>query len=166
MKKEINLYGANYFIYDNGLLQNVKTNKFLKPYKSSGGYLYIKIVKNKRHHHIRLHRLVALAFIPNPDNLPCVNHKDGNKENNCVDNLEWCSYSDNIKHGYKNNLFKNPTFSPTRVIQYDLEGNFIKTWNSIKDIEKKFGVSHTAIRFCCLNKIKTCAGYIWKYADK
>ena len=166
MKKKISLYQNKYFIYDNGKIQNIKTKNFLKPYKSTNGYLYIKIVRDKKHHHIKIHRIVADAFIPNPYNLPQVNHKDGNKLNNNVNNLEWCSCSQNIKHGFDNNLYKKRPALPRKINQYDLKGNFIKTWDKIKDIEKEYSVSHTAIRFCCLEKIKTCKSYIWRYADE
>ena len=124
--KEINLYNRKYYVSNLGFIKN-KHDKILKPYYSSGNYGYIKIVDNKRHHHIRIHRIVAETFIPNPENKPCVNHIDGNKHNNNVSNLEWCSYSENMKHGFKNNLYKPRPAIPTKINQYDLQGNFIKT---------------------------------------
>ena len=169
LKKEMDLFGTKYYVYENGDIRNVKTKNMLKPYRSSGGYLYFIIGRNngKRRHHIRVHRLVAQAFIPNPNKYKCVNHIDGNKLNNNVKNLEWCSHSYNVKHAIDKGLMKPRNgHITTKVNQYDLEGNFIKTWNSISAIEKKYNVSHTAIRFCCLNKIKTCKGYIWRYAEK
>lgn len=167
-KKKVNLFGSEYYVYKNGDIKNAKSKRKLKPYLSSGNYLYIIVATNKgkRKHHIRVHRLVAKAFIPNPNNYKCVNHIDGNKLNNNVDNLEWCDYSQNIKHAYNNGLMKSGGKTKTKVNQYDLNGKFIKTWNSMSEIEKEFNVSHSAIRFCCLNKIKTCKGYIWRYADK
>ena len=168
LKKKVNLFGTEYYVYENGDIENANNNNKLKPYPSSGGYLYIIISRNngKRRHHIRVHRLVAQAFIPNPNKYKCVNHIDGNKLNNNANNLEWCTHSQNIKHGFKNNLYKSRGSIPTKVNQYDLNGNFVKCWDKIKDIEKEYKVSHTAIRFCCLNKIKTCKGYIWRYAKK
>lgn len=164
--KEINLYGTEYLINNMGVIKNKKRDKILKPYISSGGYEYIKILKQHRHYHIRIHRLVAQTFIPNPNNLPQVNHIDGNKLNNNVENLEWVSCSQNVVHGFKNGLYNIKRINKTKVNQYDLQGNFIKTWDSISEIEKEYNVTHTAIRFCCLNKIKTCKGYIWRYANK
>lgn len=163
--KEVNLFGKQYFISNLGFIKN-KHNKILKPYLSSGEYKYICIHEKKHTHHIRIHRIVAQAFIPNPQKLSCVNHKDGNKQNNCVKNLEWVNYSQNVKHGFESGLYQVRKIKATRINQYDLQGNFIKTWDSMRKVEKQYNVSHTALRFCCLNKIKSCAGYIWRYADK
>ena len=163
--KIINLYGNEYLINKYGDILSLKTYKFLKKTKSNGGYLYVTI-KGIHTYHLKVHRLVAETFIANSNNLSCVNHKDGNKLNNCVDNLEWCTYSHNMKHAFKNNLINANRPKKTKVFQYDLNGNFIKQWDCIRDVEKEFKVSHTAIRFCCLGKNKTCRGYIWKYANE
>lgn len=80
-------------------------SKKLKPILHNTGYLYVTLNGKQ----LAVHRLVAQAFLPNPNNLPQVNHKDGNKKNNCVDNLEWCSCSENMKHAFKNNLLNTKT---------------------------------------------------------
>lgn len=162
--KKVNLYGKEYFVSNTGIIKN-KYNKILKPYLSSGNYGYIIVRENSHNHHIRIHKLVAQTFIPNPDNLPQINHIDGNKLNNAISNLEWITCSENIKHAINNNLYK-PKGTPTKIHQYDLNHNFIKTWNKMSDVEKEYNVSHTALRFCCLGKIKTCAGYIWRYTKE
>lgn len=164
--KEIMLYNQKYFIYTNGTVIKRETNKILKPYKSNNNYLYITVNTMKGTKHLKIHRLVAKAFIPNPNNYPCVNHINGNKLDNRVENLEWCTYSKNINHAFNNDLMKSNCGKRTKVNQYDLKGNFIKTWDSMSKIEKEYNVSHTAIRFCCIGKNKTCKGYIWRYADK
>ena len=78
--------------------------KLIKGETCKNGYKRIHVSDNGESFKFLVHRLVACAFIPNPDNLPCVNHKDGNKQNNCVDNLEWCTYSYNQKHAFKTGL--------------------------------------------------------------
>lgn len=97
MKKEILNY-ENYLIYDDGNVFNKNTNKMLSGSIGENGYKYYRLSKNGKKQMFYAHRLVAEAFIDNADNLPVVNHKDGNKLNNNIDNLEWVSYSDNTKH--------------------------------------------------------------------
>lgn len=96
-------YNNNYLINKEGKVYSLYTNKFIKPTKSKSGYLYITFNDNKK---IRLHRLIALAFIPNPNNYLEINHIDGNKENNNINNLEWCSREQNRKHAIKLGLLK------------------------------------------------------------
>lgn len=139
-----------------------KKGKFIKPFVNNNNYCEV-VLKKLNMKHFRVHRLVAQAFIPNPKNLKCVNHKDGNKSNNKVTNLDWCGYKENIRHAFDNKLMISRGQCKTKVNQYDLDGNFIKTWNSMVEIEEALNVTHTAIRFCCIGKNKTCRGYIWKY---
>ncbi len=96
----------NYAITEQGEVYNNKTKRYLKHSTSNTGYLTVYVDGKNR----LLHRLLAETFIPNPDNLPCVNHKDGNKLNNDLSNLEWCTYSHNNKHAYKTGL-KNYAFT-------------------------------------------------------
>ena len=101
MKKQILNY-ENYEIDENGSVYNVCSKKFLKGSIGENGYRYYRLSKNNHKKMFYAHRLVAEYFLLNPDNLPVVNHKDGNKLNNNVNNLEWVSYSDNTKHWHKN----------------------------------------------------------------
>ena len=103
MRKQIKNYD-NYYIYDTGDVLNITTNKILKGSIGENGYKYYRLSKNNKKQMFYAHRLVAEAFLINKDNLPLVNHKDGNKLNNSVDNLEWVNYSDNTKHAYENKL--------------------------------------------------------------
>lgn len=84
-------------------------NKILKPLKNEKGYLRIDLAKNGKSKKVRIHRLVAQTFISNPNNYQEVNHIDGNKQNNRVDNLEWCTHSYNMKHAVKLGLVIPPT---------------------------------------------------------
>ena len=106
-----------------------------------------------------IHRLVAKSFIQNPLNLSYVNHKDENKLNNNVENLEWCTAKYNNSYG-KGALARNQ-----RVIQYDLQGNAIKIWESIKEASEELGVSQEGISACCRGIHKTSGGYAWTYAN-
>jgi hypothetical protein len=142
--------------------------KILKPLKSSK-YMEYAIGKS---YHKTIHRLLAETFIPNPDNKPCVNHIDGNKLNNTVDNLEWCTYSENHLHAYKNNLMKAPWKNKKgkdfplskKVDQYDKKGNFIRTWDSIADVERELKLESSSISLCCRNiSYKSVGNYVWKY---
>lgn len=139
---------------------NNKSHKSLK-YITTHGYYRINLTKNKKQKKFFVHRLVAQAFIFNPNNYPQVNHIDGNKLNNSVSNLEYCTQSHNIKEAYRLKLMKPRKL---KVNQYDLSGNFIKMWNSIKDVEIFYNNRH--ISDCCKGKRKTAGGYIWRYANK
>ena len=167
MKNEIwkSLYICNKTFYVSNYGNIKYKNKILKKYKTSGNYDYVSISINNKTKHFKVHRLVAETCIPNLDNKPQVNHIDGNKQNNKVENLEWVTNSENIIHAYQTNLMKKTKRKNIKINQYDLEGNFVKSWIGYGQIEKTYNVSRSTIRFCCLNKINTCKGYIWRYAD-
>lgn len=136
-------------------------SKVLKPQTNRCGYQTVNIGKKVR----TIHRLVAIAFIPNPKELCQVNHKDGNKTNNHVQNLEWCSVSENNLHAYRTGLKKATSdHLKKRINQYDKDGNFIKEWESTKEIERELGIHHSNITACCKGKLKTCGNYVWRYA--
>ena len=150
--------------YKNQYNKKWKSNKILKTnHKNLNGYCIVILCKNNKRHCFTLHRLVAQTFIPNPNNLPQVNHIDGNKENNIVDNLEWCTCSENLYNSYRVLHRKSPVAK--KINQYDLNNNFIKTWNSSLQIEKQLGFSHSNILQCCKKQYKTSHNFIWKYAD-
>lgn len=107
MKVAIKGFEGLYEIDDQGNVYSLRSNQIVKPFVNTGGYLKIGLYdKNRKRKGFYIHRLVAGAFIPNPDNLPCVNHKDGNKTNNSAENLEWCTQKENIQHAWKHGLEK------------------------------------------------------------
>ena len=127
MRKQINGYN-NYYIYDNGDVLNISTNKILKGSIGENGYKYYRLSKDNNKTMFYAHRLVAEHFLENPNSLPIVNHKDGNKLNNQLSNLEWVSYSENTKHAHDNNLIKQ--VSKREYYKEDLEN---EQWKKIYD---------------------------------
>lgn len=97
-------YEGLYSISPEGKVWSYRTQKFLKPLLNNKGYWYVQFWVNNKHKVCLLHRLIAATFIPNPNNLPEVNHKDAVKTNNSIDNLEWCTHRQNMEHCFKNNL--------------------------------------------------------------
>lgn len=129
---------------------------------SGKGYPSITLHHQGERKYFFIHRLVAEAFIPNPKELPQINHKDGNKRNNCVENLEWCTNSENMNHCYENRLTKRAR----PVLQFDKDGTFIKRWDSSAEISRFYNVKNNGyISDVCNGKRKTAYGYVWKFAD-
>ena len=139
-----------------------------------GGYFMVKLRKDGIQKMCLIHRLVAQSFIPNPLNLPQVNHKDEDKTNNMVDNLEWCDAKYNMNYGTINRRRgeslgygkDNPYSIP--IIQYDKNGEFIKEWDSTMDVERELHIQHSNITKCCKKQLhfKTAGGFIWRYKEK
>lgn len=137
--------------------------KILTPQIEKNGYIRFVLSKNGKMYRILAHRAVAETFIENYSNKPQVNHKDGNKLNNRVENLEWVSAQENTLHSLKNNLRKPQKVK--KIAQFDKNMQFIKLWNSAKDIELELKVRTSHIYSCCNNKLKQAKGYIWKYEN-
>lgn len=140
--------------------------KVLKPIKNTGGYLQIWLIKDGRRYTKSVHRLVAEAFIPNPDNLPCVNHKDENKTNNKEFNLEFCTYEYNINYGNRNERAGKKIAERLSKPVICIETGFI--FASTMDAERKTGISNGQISSCCNGKkgYKTAGSFHWRYVEK
>ena len=155
----------------------IKKGKILKQVDLGQGYVVVCLRKELKNNQKFVHRLVAEAFIPNPNNLPQVNHKDENKKNNCVDNLEWCTAKYNANYGTRTNrIFQNrvlPDFTLSnnpnakRVDVYSLDGTYELTFNSIKEafIYLKINGSQSNVSMCCNGKLKTAYRHIWKWPN-
>lgn len=128
--------------------------KILKPVYDRDGYVNVKLSKNGNIKKYQIHRLVAQAFIPNPDNLPVINHINEIKDDNRVENLEWCTAQYNSAYS----LSKS-------IIQCNLNYEPIKQWKSIIDAERELNIHSTAIVRCCRGKSYTAGGYKWQYAN-
>lgn len=136
--------------------------RILKPFKCVGGYDEVNLCKCGNYKTVMVHRLVAKAFLPNDENLPEVNHKDENKDNNHVDNLEWCTSKYNANYGTRNQrMIKEKTFKP--VVMMDKDGNVVKKFKSLGEATRETGFDISAIIRACKGKQKTSMGYRWSY---
>lgn len=145
-----------------------KTPLLMKPRKNCGGYLYVLLSNNNKYRKENaVHRLVAQAFLPNPNNLPQVNHKDEIKTNNRVENLEWCTQQYNNQYGtHIERLSKaqiNRKDCSKTVLQYDKNGIFINEYPSTKEAERTTGISCSSISKVCKGKGKSAGGFLWRY---
>lgn len=129
--------------------------------QKENGYKQVYLFKNKLSEGCKVSRLVAMAFIPNPENLPEVNHIDEDKTNNCVVNLEWCTKNYNLEYGTRVKRASSKCRKPVNC--YDLEGNLIKTYNSIKETAKD-GFTLSCVNRCCKGQSNTHFGHIFRYA--
>lgn len=168
----------NYMVSNLGRVKSLKfgKEKVLKYGKDSGGYLTICLCKDGKVKRFLIHRLIAKTFLPNPDNKPCIDHINTNRSDNRVNNLRWATYKDNsnnpitkekmsVNNGNLGKFGKlNPNHKP--ILQFDLNGNFIRRWESAMDIERELNISHSQIAACCRGKIKTSYGYKWGYVEE
>lgn len=159
--KDIPGYEGLYSISNIGRLRNDKTNRLLKPWIDKDGYLVYDLTKNKVKKHYRAHRLVAQTFIPNPNNYPLVNHKDEDKTNNKVSNLEWCTLEYNLNYGTRTE--RSALKHSKSISKYNLNGNFIATYKSLTEAAKLNNLLKGHISSVALGKQKTAGGFIWKY---
>lgn len=153
-------------------IQAIRKGKILSPRKNSDGYEKVSLTKDNVSKQYFVHRLVAICFIDNVNGYEEVNHIDGNKTNNNITNLEWCTHLENMQHCYVNNLRKKSTThyglkygnSPNakKVYQYDLNMNFITSGSSISEAAEFIGVDSSNISRCCSGETKTCKGFIWR----
>ncbi len=154
--------GANYEISNFGEVRNKTTFKVLKSLLLSG-YMVITLKMNNRKTISKIHRLVAKRFLVCPNETYVVNHKDGNKTNNHVENLEWISQSENVKHAFRLGLNKG---KKNKVYQYTLDDVFIREYESPIDVENETGIPRTRILDVCQGNARATGGYIWKYSDE
>lgn len=183
--RSIEGYEGKYEVSSLGRVKSLSDNKgrerelILVPRIAKNGYLYLNLWKGSKAKSRKIHRLVAETFIKRPSGAQCVNHKNGVKTDNRLENLEWCTYSQNTKHAYTNGLIK-PTDgcnngmygrhgvehpSSKRVEQYTLDGEHIGTWDSCIEAGKALGVNGANIQRCARGDRKTAHGYLWKYSE-
>ena len=181
-------YEGLYQISNKGDVRNTITGKILKIRKDKDGYIRMRLYKDKTPQDIFAHRLVAEAFIPNPENKPCVNHLNTKRDDNRVENLEWCTCKENSNHkptrehiseslkgekapwyGKKvpDEIIKKRASKIKKIIvQYTINDEFIREWESGVEIERETGYKRTSIYAVCRGgKQKTAYGSKWKYKD-
>ena len=168
----------DYVVEDDGRVFSKKTQKYLKQ-SDCNGYRTVELFNNGRSKRILVHRIVAEAYIPNPDNLPQVNHKDENRANNTASNLEWCTAKYNMNYGigaktrhskidysnpvFRENAIKNGKLVSVPVMQFSKCGAFIARFESVADATRSLGLKHSHISECASGKRPSANGYVWKY---
>ena len=173
--KDISGYKGLYQISNKGRVKSFRQNspRVLKNNDNGNGYLIVHFkVKNIRKPKY-IHRLVSVAFIINTYNKQEVNHKDGNKHNNSVNNLEWCTRSENIRHSFRTGLRKAPigqlgltgskSVLSKPVLQFTTDGKFIKEHEGMRDATRKTGIARDGIRRSCNGEKGYSGGFKWKY---
>ena len=157
--KDIKEYEGLYKVSNEGNVKSLQNNKekILKPASDKDGYLHVNLCKNCEHKNYLIHRLVAAAFIPNTNNLPQVNHKDEDKTNNNVSNLEWCDCKYNNNYGTRN---LKSSISQGKKVKC-IETNIV--YHSINEAERQTGIDNSSIIKACKGKYKTAGKYHWEY---
>lgn len=161
--KDVNGYEGLYKVSNIGNILSLKFNrgkkeKLLAKTLNQWGYYFVCLTKNEKKDTSSIHRLVAEAFIPNPENKNTINHKDGNKINNHVSNLEWCTISENLKHSFKTGQRDHLLVGCTQLSK---DGFLINDYKSVKQAEKETGVYSSNICRCLKGKTKSAGGFIW-----
>lgn len=155
------------YIYNPGCFgfpyQNIK-GRIIKPYDQGSGHLQIILSKEHKCKNYYVHRLVMEAFTENPDNFPCINHKDENGYNNELSNLEWCDHIYNINYGTC--IQRRAENHWKRIDQYDINMNYIQSFNSITEASESTMTDRSSITKCAKLKRKTAGGYIWRYNEE
>lgn len=166
--KTIKGYEGKYEVSNKGKVRSFLQNKIkeLRINHDRSGYCTVVLYKDNSCKTVKVHRLVAQAFLENPLSLPCVNHKNEIKTDNRVENLEYCTVGYNNRYGKR--IEKMIKSKYKAVVQYDTNGNKIAEYESVLDAELKTGISHQNISKCCLKRkhFKTAGGFVWKYAKE
>ena len=166
--KEIAGYEGIYEVSDLGRVKSLGNNKskkekILKPLNNTRGYLQVMLCKDGHTKRLLVHRLVAKAFIPNPNNLETINHKDEDKTNNFVSNLEWMSIKDNTNYGTRNKRMAEALSKKVQMFDKST-GELLATFPSTMEAGRKTGINQSHICSCCNGNRKSAGGFVWGYA--
>ena len=160
----INGYDGLYSVSNHGRIASHHWGKYriLQQHTNHRGYYKVSLTKNGKLTTFSVHRLVAEHFLPNPYGLTEINHKDENKSNNIVNNLEWCSRSYNVNYGTRTSRQRLSTIKG--VVQFDKNGDVVAEYDSITQASKRIGASTSHIVGCCKRKYPSARGFIWRYS--
>lgn len=145
-------------IYNNGI-KHIHKGKELKGIVNKNGYVHITLVKDGIKKQFLLHRIIAITFLPNPNNLPCVNHKSEDKQDNKVSNLEWCTHKYNLEYSNCMDLFLS---KKKRVGQYNTSGELLNVFDGVREAFRQTGIDYRNISKSCICGSYITGGYIWK----
>mgnify|MGYP002991328437 CR=1 FL=1 len=169
--KDIEGYKGHYQISNYGNVRSLKKDAFLMKGGYLKGYKIISLWKNGTGKMFRVHRLVAAAFIPNPENKPCIDHIDGDRANNHADNLRWSTRKQNannpisIERYRKAGIIQKPYKQLQIPVQQLKDGFLIGSYSSIREAERATGIAHTSISRVIRGTLNTAGGYKWKYKE-
>lgn len=158
--KDIKGYEGLYAVTSCGKVWSYKRKCFLKPWSNGNGYLLVCLCKDGKVEKIRVHRLVANAYIPNYNNLPEVNHKDEVRYHNWLNNLEWTTHKDNCNYGTCREKIAEAIKKPVYCVELD------RVFDSVKEAAKELRVYATNICVCCRNNHRRTNGYHFKYVEE
>lgn len=144
--------------------KRIQKGRVLDAWVGSHGYYSVGLSKNGMVKTHLVHRLVAEAFIPNPDNLPYINHRDENKLNNTISNIEWCTPKYNIE--YSHVLKKSNEITSKPVLQFTKDGKFVAEFDSASEAARAIGVTKSFVCSVCRGRKKIARGFVFKYKEK
>lgn len=166
--RDIEGYNGLYQVSNMGRVKSLNYDrtgkeKILKQYKDKDGYLYINLCKNSKKKTLKVHRLVALAFIDNPDGKEEIDHINTIRDDNRLENLSWATRKENNNNPITRSKHAEHT---RKVLQFTKEGVFVREWDCIMEVQRELGFDQGNISRCCSGKYKTSYGYKWKHAEE